>query len=112
MWAYDSADPETGEISRFYGCPVSVYIAELGERVTVAYQFEAPTQRCAVVHVPTGRVIAPVLDHHAGYPQERAQAAVDERMAAVKPGAFTAAVKAAPILNAKPRVVGVMRGDH
>ena len=108
IWAYDSADPATGEISRFFGCPVRVYIKDLGEHVAVAYQFAAPTQACAVVHVPSGRVIAPILEHHVGYPQERAQAAVDERMSKVKPGAFAAAIKKAPIINIKPHVVGVM----
>lgn len=84
-------------IRRAYGFPVTVTVPGVGD-VRAVYQFQGGEdgQRCAVVHHPSGRVIAPVTDAHTGWPQERAQQAVDERLRKIP---FPADVWRAETLN-------------
>lgn len=111
IWQYliPTAD---GDVRNAYGCPVTVQVPGVGE-VTAIYQFQGGEgdQQCAVVHLASGRSMAPVHDHHTGYPQQRAQAAVDERFRriAFPSDAWHRATEACETLNTLPSVVGVLR---
>ena len=97
VWSYRTP---TG---RAYGCPVTVSLPGWGW-IQVAYQFQGGGQGCAVVDVTSGQVIAPVFDRHEGYPQQRAQAAVDEQTADMDPEKIRGALIEAPTLNRGARV--------
>lgn len=90
-----------------YGCPVTIDLPGIG-RAEAVYQFQGGGQECAVVHYPSGRSIAPVLDHHTGYPEQRARAAVAERLRDVSPERIAGAFEGAEVINAVPESVGVL----
>jgi len=88
-----------------FGYPVTVHCA--GREIRAVYQFQGGEgdQQCAVVHLESGRVIARVYDHHKGYPQQRAQAAVDEKTAGKDPGVVWATISSAKRVNYAASVV-------
>jgi len=106
IWMYRyPTDTDTTRCA--YGYPVTVFCA--GRELRAVYQFQGGKgdQQCAVVHLDSGRVIARVYDRHTGYPQQRAQAAVDERVAGKDPGRVWATISSAKRVNYGP---SVMRG--
>lgn len=111
IWMY-RAQGLRGELRTAYGCPVTVGVRGVGT-VRLVYQFQGAfeDQECAVVDLPTGRVVAEVYDHHTGYPEQRAQAAVDEAMARFADpwAAWNNALDGLPTVNTLPSVVGVLR---
>lgn len=118
IWKY-LVPTANGTLRECYGCPVDVFVPGLG-RTTVVYQFQGGDggQRCAAVHFASGRAIAWIEEHHTGYPQDRAQAAVNERFEGM--GAKFARqenqdhyiaqrFKSADVINVLPSIAGVMR---
>jgi len=111
IWKY-KAPTSDGAHWFCFGCPVTVRIPGVGE-LRAVYQFQGGEggQQCAVVNLRSGRVIAPVYDHHKGYPEQRAQAAIDERFARIDDPAtaWARACDKAETINTLPSVVGVLR---
>lgn len=116
IWSYlvPSAD---GSTRRHYGVCVQVYIPGKGH-TQVVYQFGTPTQPCAVVHYQSGQIIAPIEEHHRGYPEQRAQAACRERFEGIprkfakqeNQDAFIARrLDEAPVINTIPRTHGPLK---
>lgn len=105
VWA--DGCPYPREPAKRYGCPVEVFV--LGRRMRVIYQFPGGGQPCAVVHLESGRIMAHVRDDHAGYPQEKAQTALNERLREVTPERFELTVLQAPVLNRSAKLVGRMK---
>ena len=91
-----------GTSRRNYGTLVRVFIPGLGT-TQVVYQFGTPTQRCAVVHYQSGRIIAPIEDRHIGPPQERAAAACREYFENLDPERISRVISEAPVINPLPR---------
>lgn len=99
IWSY--LIPTKG---RAYGTPVRVHIPGKGD-TQVAYQFGTPEQPCAVVHLQSGQVIAPIYDKHTGYPEQRARQACAEKFAGLSTHEHIARrIDELPVLNAIPRV--------
>ena len=111
IWEYKvpvGADGVASSEGLAYGCPIDVFVPDLGHMQAV-YQFAAPDQQCAVVHHASGRIICHIpreLRNQA--PQMQAQAAINALATRIKPGSFKATLEAAPVLNRIPRVVGMM----
>jgi len=86
----------------------------------MVYQFQGGKggQQCAVVDLASGQALAWIEERHTGYPEQRAQAAINERMARV-PRRFArtenheahiaSTIDQAPAINTAPSVVGVMQ---
>lgn len=108
IWQYLIPTANSG-VREAYGCPVDVSVA--GRQLRAVYQFQGGDggQKCAVVHLASGRIMAYCKDRHTGYPQQRAQAAVDEAMKNRQPSAVWSVIDAAEVLNTLPSVVGVLR---
>lgn len=111
IWKY-KAQWLRGQFRDCYGCPVTISVPGVG-MVRAVYQFQGAfeDQDCAVVDLPSGRVIAEVHDRHKGYPGQRAQAAVDEEMARFDDpwAAWHSAMDGLRTVNTVPAVVGVLR---
>jgi hypothetical protein len=110
IWAYEVPTTD-GSYRKAHGCPVTIYIETLGW-IQVVYQFGLPDQACAVVHWQSGQVIASIGETHQGYPQQRAQAAWDERYQRLPERArrrIAERINGAPVINTAPSVVGVMK---
>lgn len=105
IWSYLIPSHDRASYKRAYGCPVTVAVG--GKRYELVYQFPGGGQKCAVVHWPTGAVVAFIEDAHVGAPQERAQQAVDGRLGHLTSDRFEAVCASQPVLNALPRVEGV-----
>ena len=113
IWKYKivTADPD-GQDRYGYGCPVTVRIA--GQQLQIVYQFPGSGQRCAAVHWQSGAVIAEIFERHKGYPQERAQAAIRDRLAAARTSEERAwqVIETAPKINTIPLVIGSTGRPH
>jgi len=107
IWQYRY--PTNGPTRLAFGVPVDVFV--LGRQIRAVYQFQGGDndQVCAVVHHASGRIMARVYDHHTGYPQQRAQAALDEKTAGKDPATVWKVIDAAMVLNPVGSVVGVLR---
>lgn len=97
IWQYRY--PTDGPTRLAYGTPVEVAVG--GRRIRAVYRFQGGDndQQCAVVHHASGRILAPVKDTHTGYPEERAQQAVDERLGGKTPDRIWRVIDAAETLN-------------
>lgn len=111
IWKY-KAQRLCGQYRDCYGCPVTIRVPGVGT-IQAVYQFQGAfeDQDCAVVDLPSGRIIAEVHDRHKGYPEQRAQAAIDEEMARFDDpwAAWHKAMDGLPVRNTLPSVVGVLR---
>lgn len=101
-------NPLTGEYTevRAYGCPVEVFV--FGHRQRVLYQFPGAGQECAVVHQPSGQILAVITDEQEGYPQEKAQTALNDRLRGYDWRAVESAYSRATVLNPTVKLVGQM----
>lgn len=104
IWEYNIPTPAGPR--RAFGCPVRVHLQDVGY-VQVAYQFPGGGQRCAVVHQPSGRVLAWVTSRHQGHPQQIAQQAVTD--GPICAADVWADLQKQDTLNIVPKVVGVLR---
>jgi len=107
IWSYlvPSGD---GSTRRHYGVCVQVYTPGKGY-TQVVYQFGAPTQPCAVVHYQSGQIIAPIEEHHRGYPEQRAQAACREKFEGKDGRRIAQVIDQAPVINVVPRTHGPLK---
>lgn len=85
-----------------YGVPVTVWIPGRG-RQQVVYRFQDGDQPAQVDVFRTGFRLAVIRPHHTGYPQQRAQQAVDEADLRLLCRALDEET-----LNIVPKVVGVL----
>lgn len=101
-------DPSSGEYSVgvAYGVPVEVFV--LGKRQRVIYQLPGAGQVCAVVHLASGQVLAYVTDEHTGYPETKAQTAVNERLQHLSAEHVAQAYAMATVLNPSAKQVDVL----
>ena len=106
IWKYN-VPTQGGKMMAAYGTPVEVFIPGIGF-MQVVYQFGTNTQRCAVVHWQSGAILAGIEEWHTGYPQERARAAIAEKLSGVTEKRTVAVLTGAKVINSAPVVVGSM----
>lgn len=104
IWRYD-VPTETG-LTEAYGCPIDIYVG--GRLIRAVYQFQGGGQVCAVVHWQSGQIIARIGLSDTGYPQQRAQSAVNARLHRNEHAKTWATINAAPVVNLLPEIVGCM----
>lgn len=109
IWRYKIVGRE-GELRDAYGWPIQVFVPGLGI-IQAVYQFQSGPgdQRCAAVHLPSGRALALIEDRHTGFPQEQAQKAIREHCAGHQPTVIAAEIKRQPVINDLPSPVWIRR---
>ena len=104
IWRYRV--PTAGGSTRYaYGIPAEV--ACYGKRMRLVYQLQGAEtdQGCAVVHFPSGVILAFVREEHVrGSIPEQAQAAMDARLRHVPEEVFWRRLGEAKTINVVPEV--------
>lgn len=97
-------------IEKQFAIGLSVVVRIGNKSMKVFYQFGDATVPYAVVHPRSGQRICEILNRETGYPQQRAQQAIDRVLKRYTPEVIHQRIQEAPSLNSPIYdVVGVLK---